>query len=86
MLVILLESILLSLGGGVLGLSAGHGLLAIAGPWIAERVNLPLSMLNFRLAELIIVPALIALASIVGYLPALSAYRTDVGKSLVANP
>jgi putative ABC transport system permease protein len=86
MLVILLESILLSLGGGLLGLAVGHGLLGVAGPWIAERVNLPLSMLNFRATELILVPGLIALASIVGYLPALSAYRTDVGKSLIANP
>jgi putative ABC transport system permease protein len=86
MVVILLESILLSLGGGVLGLTMGHSLLALAGPWIAERVNLPLSMLNFRAAELILVPGLIVLASIVGYLPALAAYRTDVGKSLVANP
>ncbi len=33
-----------------------------------------------------LVPGLIVLASIVGYLPALAAYRTDVGKSLVANP
>ena len=48
MMVILLESILLSLGGGLLGLGMGHGLLAIAGPWIAEKVNLPLSMLQFR--------------------------------------
>ncbi len=86
MVVILLESILLSLGGGLLGLAMGHGLIAVAGPWIAERVNLPLSMLNFRFAELILVPGLIVLASIVGYLPALAAYRTDVGKSLIANP
>jgi len=86
LLVILLESILLSLGGGLLGLALGHGLLAVAGPWIAERVNLPLSMLNFQFAELWLVPALIMLASIVGFLPALSAYRTDVGKSLIANP
>lgn len=86
MMIILLESILLSLGGGVLGLSLGHGLLAIAGPWIAEKVNLPLSMLEFRAVELILIPGLIALASIVGYLPAVSAYRTDVGKSLIANP
>jgi putative ABC transport system permease protein len=86
MTVILLESILLSLGGGLLGLGLGHGLLAIAGPWIAEKVNLPLSMLEFRAVELILIPGLIALASIVGYLPAVAAYRTDVGKSLIANP
>ena len=86
MIVILMESILLSLGGGVLGLSMGHGLLAVAGPWIAESVKLPLAMLNFQRVELWLVPGLIVLASIVGYLPALAAYRTDVGKSLIANP
>ncbi len=86
MMVILLESILLSLGGGLMGLSLGHGLLAVAGPWIAEKANLPLSMLQFRAVELILIPGLIALASIVGYLPAVAAYRTDVGKSLIANP
>ncbi len=86
MMVILLESILLSLGGGLLGLSLGHGLLAIAGPWIAEKVNLPLSMLDFQGVELWLIPGLILLASIVGYLPAVAAYRTDVGKSLIANP
>jgi len=86
MTVILLESILLSLGGGALGLTLGHGLLTVAGPWIAEKVNLPLSMLEFRAIELILIPGLIGLASIVGYLPAVAAYRTDVGKSLIANP
>jgi putative ABC transport system permease protein len=86
MIVILLESVLLSLGGGLLGLAMGHGLLAIGGPWIAEKANLPLSMLQFRSVELILIPGLILLASIVGYLPAVAAYRTDVGKSLIANP
>jgi len=86
MTVILLESILLSLGGGLLGLGMGHALLAVAGPWIADKVHLPVSMLDFRAVELILIPGLILLASIVGYLPAVSTYRTDVGKSLIANP
>ncbi len=86
MIVILLESVLLSLGGCMLGLAMGHFLLVVAGPWIAEQANLPLSMLNFQLVELWLVPVLVVLATIVGFLPALAAYRTDVGKSLVANP
>jgi putative ABC transport system permease protein len=86
LIVILLESILLSLGGGLLGLGMGHSLLFVAGPWIAEKVNLPLSMLQFQRAELILIPGLIVLALIVGCLPAMAAYRTDVGKSLIANP
>ncbi len=86
MTVILLESILLSLGGGLMGLGLGHGLLFVAGPWIAEKVNLPLNTLDFRPIELVLIPGLLVLASIVGYLPAVAAYRTDVGKSLIANP
>ena len=38
------------------------------------------------LYELILIPGLIVLASLVGYLPALTAYQTDVGKSLIAKP
>jgi putative ABC transport system permease protein len=35
---------------------------------------------------LVIIPGLIVLASLVGYLPALAAYRTDVSKALSAAP
>ena len=37
-------------------------------------------------SELLLVPALVLLAILVGFLPALSAYRTDVSKSLSASP
>ena len=37
-------------------------------------------------SELLLVPALVILAILVGFLPALSAYRTDVSKSLSASP
>ncbi len=40
MLVVLLESILLSLGGGVLGLLLGHGVVELLGPLIAERIGM----------------------------------------------
>ena len=36
--------------------------------------------------ELILIPGLIVLAALTGYLPAMSAYRTDVGKALSASP
>ena len=82
MLIILLESILLSLGGGLIGLVIGHGLMFVLGPTIAEAVNIVINPLDFHWHELILVPGLIALASIVGYLPAVIAYRTDVAQSL----
>ena len=86
MLVILLESILLSLGGGALGLLLGHGVIAALRPIIAEQIGMSIDLLGFSPMELILIPGLIALASVVGYLPAVAAYRTDVARSLIASP
>ena len=84
MIVILLESILLSLGGGVLGLLLGHGLIGAMSPIIAEHTGVAVGSLHFQAIELVLIPALIVLASVVGYLPAMAAYRTDVARSLTA--
>ena len=86
MLVILLESILLSLGGGVLGLLLGHGVIELLGPLIAERIGMSVNLLQFRAMELVLIPGLVVLASVVGYLPAVAAYRTDVARWLMAAP
>jgi putative ABC transport system permease protein len=82
MMIILLESILLSLGGGVIGMLIGHGLLAVVGPIIASAVMVVVNPWDFQMEELILIPGLILLASLVGYLPAVVAYRTDVAQSL----
>jgi len=82
MLIILLESILLSLGGGVIGMVIGHGLIAGVGPIIASAVMVVVNPWHFQASELILIPGLIVLASLVGYLPAVVAYRTDVAQSL----
>ena len=82
MLIILLESILLSLGGGVIGVVIGHGLIAAVGPKITSAVMVVVNPWDFQAAELILIPGLIILASLVGYLPAVVAYRTDVAQSL----
>ena len=86
MLVILLESILLSLGGGVLGLLLGHGAIELLSPVIADQIGMSVNLLQFRTLELVLIPALIVLASLVGYLPAVAAYRTDVARALTAAP
>ena len=84
MFVILMESILLSLGGGLLGVFLGHGLTGILAPKIASEVGVSIAALEFQPIELLLVPGLVVLATIVGYLPAAVAYRTDVAKSLQA--
>ena len=84
--VILLESILLSLGGGVAGWVLGHGLIGVLGPAISAQTGVSIGFLHFVNLELALIPGLIVLASLVGYLPAMAAYRTDVAKSLSATP
>ena len=82
MSIIMLESILLSLAGGIVGVFLGHALIGLLGPWISESVRVPVSTFKFQPAELWLIPGLTLLASIVGYLPAVVAYRTDVAQSL----
>ena len=86
MIIILLESILLSLGGGVLGLLLGHGLIGVLSPVIVEQTGVAVAALQFQAIELVLIPGLIVLASLVGYLPAVVAYRTDVAQSLTMAP
>jgi len=84
--VILVESILLSLAGGVVGVLLGHTLVAILGPIVEGQTGVSLGFFQFDKYELVLIPGLVALASLMGYLPALSAYRTDVAKALSASP
>jgi putative ABC transport system permease protein len=83
--IVLVESILLSLGGGLVGILLGHGLIGLASPYVVERTGIALSLLEFDWQELVLIPGLVVLASLVGFLPALSAYRTDVAKALAGS-
>ncbi|MBN2296125.1 MAG: ABC transporter permease [Pirellulales bacterium] len=82
--IILLESIMLSLGGGLFGLLVGHALVGALAPTIAEQTGVIVGAFQFQWQELILIPGLLFLATLVGYLPAMSAYSTDVAKSLTA--
>jgi len=84
MAIVLLESILLSLGGGLIGMVLGHGMIGLASPYVVAHTGVTLDALQFDPWELALIPGLVVLASLVGYLPALTAYRTDVAKSLAA--
>jgi putative ABC transport system permease protein len=42
--------------------------------------------LQFERIELVLIPALVVLAAVVGYLPAVVAYRTDVAQALSDHP
>jgi len=78
---------MLALGGGVVGWMAGHLLVGAAAPLITDYTGVAVNFLQFvPTTEVILIPGLIVLASLVGYLPALSAYRTDVARALTATP
>lgn len=84
--IILCESVLLSLAGGVLGLVLGHGGIAILSPWIEAQTGVGLGFLQFEPGELTLIVALVGLASLVGLVPAVAAYRTDVSRALSSAP
>ncbi|MFI4876934.1 MAG: ABC transporter permease, partial [Blastopirellula sp. JB062] len=104
MSVVLLESIILSVGGGLIGWTAGHAMMASASPMIEAKTgvaigffdmaplpmsveakigpaiinSLPTFLRGLLSLELLIIPGLILLAVLVGFLPAYTAYKTDV--------
>jgi putative ABC transport system permease protein len=82
MSIILVESILLALLGGVAGVLLGHITLAVAAPSIEAHAGITIHFWHFSWQEALLIPGLMAFATLVGFLPALTAYRTDVARSL----
>jgi putative ABC transport system permease protein len=82
MLIILGESLLLCVSGGLLGFLLGHGLVFVAAPFIEARAGILVDPLKFELIELGLLPMLLAMAVLAGVLPGMAAYKTDVASSL----
>ncbi|MFM8378827.1 MAG: ABC transporter permease [Planctomycetia bacterium] len=80
---VLIEAVLLAVGGGLAGWLLGHALVGAIGPWITTNAGVTASIFSAApLAEALLVPFLVVLAIIAGLLPAIAAYRTDVAKWL----
>lgn len=86
MWIILIESVLLAVGGGLLGLVLGHGGIGLLNPWIEAETGVSVGFLQFEAGELLLILLLAVLASLVGLLPAMAAYRTDVSQALSSAP
>jgi putative ABC transport system permease protein len=80
---VLLEAVLLAVGGGVAGWLLGHGIVAAIGPLITTNAGVSAGFFSASpLGEALLVPFLVLLAVVAALLPALAAYRTDVSKWL----
>ncbi|QDT37041.1 ABC transporter permease [Stratiformator vulcanicus] len=81
--IILIESLLLCVGGGLVGLALGHALVVAAASKISDMTDLLIDPLAFDPLELYIIPALVVIAVLAGFLPGLRAYQADVADSLM---
>ncbi len=80
---VLLEAVILAVGGGLAGWLLGHGIVAAIGPLITTNAGVSAGFFSAAPAgELLLVPLLVGLAVLAALLPALAAYRTDVAKWL----
>ena len=82
-LIILAESVLIAMGGGLIGWIAGHAAGPLSNPWTEPSTGVKIDFFSINSnAEPFIVPGLILIGILAGIIPALSAYRTSVAKSL----
>ena len=81
--VVLIEAVLLAVGGGLAGWVLGHLLVGAIAPLITTNAGVSASIFSAAPgAELLLVPFLVVLAILAALLPAMAAYRTDVAKWL----
>jgi putative ABC transport system permease protein len=84
LLLICVESMLIGLFGGLLGLLAGHGLGAVGSFYFNRVVGQTINWYRTDSWEWLYLVVVIAIALIAGLVPALKAYRTPVATNLVA--
>ncbi|MEZ6059197.1 MAG: FtsX-like permease family protein [Planctomycetaceae bacterium] len=80
--IVLAESAVLCVFGGVAGWLAGHGLAVVLAPYASTRTGLLLNRWAVNPWEAVLFPVLLVLAVLVGFLPAMTAYRTNVADAL----
>lgn len=81
-LTIVLESFIIAAIGGVTGWLLAHGIIASQSSRIEDQTGISVSFWSVSQAEWYIIPVVIGLALIAALLPAVAAYRTDVGSNL----
>ncbi len=82
--IILFESLLIAVIGGMLGWLLAHGAIWGSAGYIEAQTGVRPSLFSTSTYELLVLPLVLVLALLAGLVPALAAYRTDVGSNLAA--
>ena len=83
-MIILCESLLIAVIGGVLGWVLAHVAIWFYSPSIEDQTGIQVGLFSMSEYELWVLPLVVILSLIAGLLPAFAAYRTDVGSNLAA--
>ena len=65
-----------------MGWLIGHGLSVAFAPYVSARTGLLLDGWALNPMEFVLFPVLLVLGALVGFLPAMTAYRTNVADAL----
>jgi len=84
LMLICLESCVIGLVGGLLGLLAGHLLAGIGSFYLDRYIGEGINWIHIDTVELIYLAAVLVVALIAGLVPALKAYQTPVATNLVS--
>jgi putative ABC transport system permease protein len=81
--IILMESLLIAIVGGLVGWLVGHALGPLSNPWTMPATGVRIDWFSLNSSwEIWIIPGLILVGTLAGVIPAVAAYRTSVSKSL----
>ena len=79
---LLLEGLVLALLGALIGVLLGHVFASLLGAWLKSQNQYPVSGLEWRVEELWLAAAALAVGVAAAFVPAWRAYRTDVSRTL----
>lgn len=82
--VILFESLIIAIIGGAAGWLLAHAAIFAAGAFIEQQTGVQVGLFSVTQYEWLILPFVILLSLLAGIVPAMAAYRTDVGSNLSA--
>jgi putative ABC transport system permease protein len=82
LMIIVLESVLISFLGSILGLLAGHLIVASVIPYLADIAGIVITAFQFDMTQWTYISIVILIGAISGIIPAFKAYKTEAANYL----